>query len=526
MKSINTKLYISIGLATVIIFGVVGYVFIRQQTREHTQIAFSKAKSYSELIVRATQFNMPIGNRECSHRMMNNVGRQEGVTLVRMYDKKGQIVFSTNKTEIGRLMNMKTESCNDCHQSPEALMDSNAAPRSRIFRQDDHRVLAMTTPIANEPSCYTASCHAHTSEPGLLGILDIGMSLAQVDTEIRRNSLIFSMFTIIAIAVFSAIIAFLIHRLVSRPVKEIVEITRDIAGGNLEVEVPVDSHDEIGQLAVSLNHMVTDLKTANQEIQSWNTQLEQKVRERSEKLRLAREQLVQSEKMASMGVLASSVAHEINNPLQGILTYIKLMLKGLSGEGTVDQKKLDTFRDYLGLMGSEIERCGDMVKNLLVFSKQTKLNLQEAHINNVIENSLQLLENKIKLQGVEVVREFMTDLPATYCDVKQIQQTIMAIIINALEAMPGGGTLTLGSRRIDDDRLEVFITDTGEGIPAETLKNIFDPFFTTKHSVKSTGLGLFVAYGIVKEHKGTIGAESETGRGTTFRITLPLKNET
>lgn len=525
MKSINSKLYLSIGLATVIIFGVLAYVFIRQQSKEHTQIAFSEAKSYSELVLRATQFNMPLGNRACIHRMMENVGRQKGVEIVRMYDKQGVIVFSNNKVEIGRKVNMESDSCIDCHRSQEALEQSTAAPRSRIVRKKDYRVLAWTTPIPNEPSCYTAECHTHTSEPGLLGILDVGMSLAEVDAEIGRSSLMFSMFTILAVIVFSGIIAFFIHRLVSRPVRHIVDITREIASGNLEVEVPIETHDEIGQLATSFNHMVIDLRTANEEIQSWNLQLEQKVEERTEKLRMAREQLIQSEKMASMGVLASSVAHEINNPLQGILTYIKLMLKILSGE-TVEQEKIDNFRNYLGLMGSEIERCGDMVKNLLVFSKHTKLNLQESHINNVIENSLQLLENKFKLQEVKVERDFQLDLPAIYCDVKQIQQTVMAIIINALEAMPKGGTLTLGSRRIDSGQLEVFITDTGEGIPRETLRNIFDPFFTTKDTVKSTGLGLFVAYGIIKEHKGTIRAESQPGEGTTFRITLPLKKET
>jgi signal transduction histidine kinase len=174
-------------------------------------------------------------------------------------------------------------------------------------------------------------------------------------------------------------------------------------------------------------------------------------------------------------------------------------------------------------MGNEIERCGDMVKNLLVFSKQTKLNIQEANINNIINNSLQLVDNKIKLQNISVMLNLQEDIPLIYCDIKQIQQTLIALIINSLEAMAGEGTLRIETRVLEDRQVEILIADTGQGISEKNLKKIFDPFFTTKESSKSTGLGLFVAYGIIKEHKGTIKVESKVGKGTTFHIKLPTK---
>jgi two-component system NtrC family sensor kinase len=484
---------------------------------------FREVNMFSELITRATEFNMPINNRECIHRMMGIIGKHEEVEAVRLFNKDGKIIFSTNKEELHKYVDRNAEACNKCHTSEKLLEHLPTPDRTRIYQRKDHRVLAMITPIYNEPTCYNGACHAHAKELSVLGVLDIGMSLAEVDNELKRSQLTFIVFTIISIVCFSLIIALFVHRLVTNPVKKLVNGTQKIAHGNLDVTIPVRTKDEIGQLAISFNHMVQDLTKAQQEIQSWNIRMEKKVEERTEKLRMAREQLIQSEKMASMGVLASSVAHEINNPLQGILTYIKLMLKIISGkDAVVDQKRLDDFKNYLQLMGNEIGRCGDMVKNLLVFSKQSKLDIQEANINDIIKNSLLLVENKTKLQNIEVVLDLQEDIPIIYCDVKQVQQTLLTIIINSVEAMPKGGKISIDSLDIDNKEVEITIADTGAGIPRDNLKHIFDPFFTTKDAAKSTGLGLFVAYGIIREHKGSIEVESELAKGTSFHIKLPV----
>ena len=201
------------------------------------------------------------------------------------------------------------------------------------------------------------------------------------------------------------------------------------------------------------------------------------------------------------------------------------MLKIISGED-ICEKRVGDFKNYLHLMGDEIERCGDMVKNLLVFSRQSKLDVQKSDVNTIIRNSLILLENKIRLQNIKVELGLQDTLPHILCDVKQIQQTLIALIINAIEAMPKGGNIKISTSSINNKSVEITIEDTGEGIPKENLKNIFDPFFTTKEAAKSTGLGLFVAYGIIQEHKGSIQVESKVAKGTTFRITLPLMDMT
>jgi two-component system NtrC family sensor kinase len=521
LKTINSKLLFAIGFVVLVIFGIFSYVSINHQNNQLIAEVFRGASIFSDTVTRSTKYDMLMDDREGVHSMIENIGKQSGVEVVRVFNKEGKIMFSSNKQEMNSYVDKNAEACYICHAAERPLERlSTVEERSRIFQGKNHRILAMITPIYNEPDCYNASCHAHSKDQRVLGVLDVGMSLVDVDNDLKRNRLIFIVFTLVAIVCVSAILALFINRLVTKPVKQLVNATKKVAVGNLDVKLSVKTNDEIGILEASFNYMIQDLKKANQEIQSWNIELEKKVEERTRKLRMAWEQLIQSEKMASLGVLASSVAHEINNPMQGILTYIKLILKIISG-GEINQERLSEFKNYLNLMGDEIERCGDMVKNLLVFSRQSKLSIQEADVNSIIRNSLVLLENKVKLQNIEVVLELKEGIPGIYCDVKQIQQTLMALLINSIEAMPKGGTIEITTQSPDNKKVEITVTDTGEGISKENLKNIFDPFFTTKEASKSTGLGLFVAYGIIQEHKGTIEAKSEVGKGTTFHITLP-----
>ncbi len=522
LKTINNKLILLIGITTILICAIFSYISISHQEKRLIAEIIRGARIFSDTVKRSTRYDMLMDNREGVHRMIENIGNQPGIDVVRIFNKEGNIMFSTDKKEMNHDVDKNAEACYICHAAQEPLERLSTRERSRIFQAKDHRILAMITPIYNEPGCYSATCHVHSKEQRVLGVLDIGMSLADVDDDLRNNRLISIFFTLIAILSVSVILAIFIHRLVTKPVKQLANATKRVAGGNLDVEIQVRTGDEIGQLAMAFNHMVQDLKKAEQKIQSWNIELEKKVEERTRKLQQAREHLLQSEKMASMGVLASSVAHEINNPLQGILTYIKLMLKVISGED-VGKERLEEFKSYLQLMGGEIERCGGMVKNLLVFSRQSRLDIQEANANTIIENSLKLLENKIKLQNIAVDVKLQENIPAIFCDVKQIQQTLIALLINALEAMPESGKISVQTRAVDSEDVEIIIADTGMGIEKEKLKNIFDPFFTTKDAAKSTGLGLFVAYGIIKEHKGNIEVKSEKGKGAEFRIRLPVK---
>ncbi len=522
LKSLNAKIFLSIGLTTIFLFGFYLYVSIKHQKDVRIEDSFKEAKMISNIISNATKFNMPLGNRNCILRIMSIIGNQENISYVRMVNNKGITAFSNIKSDIGKMVSKKSDSCVFCHIPGNKEVVKKNTSSFRIYKMNKKGNLGLVTPIYSSPNCYNSTlCHVHSAGEKKLGILDVRMSLSRVKREIKRSYMIFGVFLIAILLCFMIIMAFVIRKFVSSPVKQLVSGTKKVADGDLNVNIKVLTRDEIGQLAMSFNKMISDLKVAKEEIKSWSVRLEKKIEERTKKLYLTRAKLIQSEKMASMGVLASSVAHEINNPLQGILTYIKLMLKVL-GKGYPSSENLHDFEEYLKLMGNEIERCGGMVKNLLVFSKQSKLEIKEEDINSIIENVFKLIENKVKLLNIKVESNLIEGLPKLNCDKKQIQQSLIALIINSIDAMEGGGTLSVKTAQFDHRYILISVADTGKGIAEEDIHNIFDPFYTTKESSKNTGLGLFVVYGIIKENNGTIEVKSKLGEGTEFLIKLPL----
>jgi two-component system NtrC family sensor kinase len=308
---------------------------------------------------------------------------------------------------------------------------------------------------------------------------------------------------------------------VAKPVSQLLKGTREVARGELQHEIPVRAADEIGTLAASFNQMTASLRRAQGEIRDLMEGLERQVEDRTAALRSAQSQLVQSEKMASLGTLAASIAHEINNPLSGILTSAKLMLRTLA-EGPADERAQRSFARQLTLVERETQRCTAIVRNLLDFARQREPTLKDVDINACLDEALSLLTNQIRIQGVVLDRR-LAPVPYVRADFGQLRQVFVNIVLNACEAMRGGGTLTVQTRVAPDGGVEVEVRDTGAGIPREHLSKIFDPFFTTKE--KGTGLGLSVVYGVVQRHGGTARIDSEVGKGTAVVIRLPRAGE-
>ncbi|MDX2499722.1 MAG: ATP-binding protein [Deltaproteobacteria bacterium] len=246
------------------------------------------------------------------------------------------------------------------------------------------------------------------------------------------------------------------------------------------------------------------------------------IKEAYQDLKEAQEQIVWTEKLASLGKLAATIAHEINNPLAGVLNYIRLMIKILS-RNHVSQEKLEDIARYLKLVESEIARCGEIVKDLLAFSRRTKITIESNRIEDIIDKTLNLISHDLEMKEIQLQKSIEPNLPKVQCDFKQIQQVFLNLVYNASEAMANGGTLTVTANRAfgSKENLEVVISDTGSGIAKEDMENIFDPFFTTKEEEKGVGLGLSVVYGIIAKHNGTIEVESELGKGSTFKVRLP-----
>jgi len=296
-----------------------------------------------------------------------------------------------------------------------------------------------------------------------------------------------------------------------------VAATRSIAAGRFDEEVQSSGQGEIPLLADSFNTMLKSLRQMKGDLEEWGRTLEQKVKQRTEELVAVEARAAQSERLASLGMLAAGVAHEINNPLGGILALTALALE--------DTKPDDPNRENLEEVLRQAQRCRDIVKGLLEFSRQSAANAERVDVHRIVEDTLGLLSQQSAFFNVRVVKKFDAQLPAVLADGSQLQQVFMNILVNAAQSMDERGAIEIATRRGALGDVEIVISDTGRGIPAEVIDRIFDPFFTTKTSGAGTGLGLSIAYGIVTKHRGTIQVRSEEGKGSAFTVRLPAAPE-
>ena len=379
--------------------------------------------------------------------------------------------------------------------------------------------VSLIAPIYNEPGCSAKECHLPPESQTVLGVIDITMSLAEADMEIasvRRKTIYLSLLSILLISTIG-VLALMVF--VGRPVKELVLGTRKVAEGDLAYRIPIATDDEMGQLARSFNDMTENLGRANREIIEWVRTLEHRVEDRTRELRETQAQLLHSEKLAAIGSLAATVAHEINNPLTGIYTYIKLIERKL-GQGQYGPEDIEKYRSYLDTSRREVERTTAIVQNLLDFTRPKEPTRKALNLVGIIEDCLAMLQNKLSLNNIKVSKQ-ITPLPDLQADPAHMKQVFINLLVNACEAMENGGTLTIRTGYDPSEgTVSVVVSDTGVGIDRENLKKIFDPFFSTKE--KGTGLGLSVVQGIIKRHNGQVEIDSTPGRGTDFRVILPL----
>jgi len=347
---------------------------------------------------------------------------------------------------------------------------------------------------------------------GIIGILYVGILEEPYLDLKRRTSLLFLGITLGGAFLVMGL-SYVISRRLSVPIRQLVYASREVAGGNLDTQVAVRSNDELAELASAFNHMASALRQMRGDLEEWGKTLEQKVKQRTEELVAMQTRVAQSERLASLGMLSAGVAHEINNPLGGILALTALTLE--------DLPQNDLSRANLEEVVAQCERCREIVKGLLEFSRQSETGAEQVDISATVEETLRLLQKQAFFFNIKLVKDFAPGLPAVVGDKSQLEQVFMNIIVNAVQAMEEKGTLTVVTRFTEDEFVEVSISDTGCGIPADRVDHIFDPFYSTKMGGEGTGLGLSIAYGIVTRHQGSISVESEVGKGSTFIIRLP-----
>jgi two-component system NtrC family sensor kinase len=504
-------------LVTVATMTAFVYSMVRIQQRHLISQVVDSAALLSDTVKLSTYYYMLEDKREDLYRSLAAIGGHEQIERARLFNKEGRITFSTDQAEVGTLVDKRAESCYACHAEDRPLERLNRPERSRVYRRGDHRVLGMVTPIYNEPSCSSAACHAHPPAKSVLGVVDLGISLAPIDASIQRLERLTVALASLVVVGLAGLVTWFVRRKVVIPVQRLVEGTRRVARGEYRQEVPVDSSNEVGQLAESFNEMERGLQKIRAERLALLSTLERQVEERTAALKQAQASLVQSEKLSSLGRLAASVAHEINNPLAGILTYAKLIIRMME-EGDTTPRGRELAVKQLKLVQRETERCTAIVRNLLDFARERPLKLADVSVNAVAEEALVLVANQAKLQNIELVKQLAATRPV-HADYGQLRQALINVIINACDAMPQGGRLTVSSRDDGAGEVLVDVVDTGTGIPPEHLQKVLDPFFTTKE--KGTGLGLSVVYGIVERHGGKIDIATAVGKGTTIHFRLP-----
>jgi len=354
----------------------------------------------------------------------------------------------------------------------------------------------------------------HNARIETIGYARVMISLARARRAILQLEWAFGLLTFLVIAVAVLLTVMLVNRMVA-PLKALADATVRIAGGSLDETVPEAGSDEIGQLARSFNQMTTELKRSRRDLEMYSADLENQVRLRTRELEEAQNQLVQAEKMSAVGLLVSGVAHELNNPLAGVVGYSQLLLKADTD---------DRVRRGLEKIAREAERCKKIVQNLQTFARKHAPQKDYVGINGILESTLELRSYQLKVDNIEVVLDLEPDLPKTMADFHQLQQVFLNIIINAHQAITSrgrGGHLTLRTRRRGDD-IVVDLQDDGPGIPPDVVGRVFDPFFTTKEVGQGTGLGLSICYGIVQEHHGAISARNAPEGGAVFTVELPI----
>ncbi|HRD94961.1 MAG TPA: ATP-binding protein [Rubrivivax sp.] len=527
-SSLKFKFAVYLSAFLIVAFGFFTWSLTRQQQHELQDNAVAHMLQLSDAVVRSTRFMMMQDKPDYVHQLILDVAREKDIDRIRIFSKKGKVIDSTFYGEIGLVLDAKAEGCVSCHGGdvpPETLNDGE---RVRYFRDETGRHLMGTMQVLrNEASCQYAGCHAHLHAPAVLGVVDIVYSIDAVEQRLNQAALRTALLALGFVSLAALCIVVLVHRLVYRPLRDLEHGAGRLASGQLDEPIPVRSPDEFGQVAHSFNTMMAGLHESQRKLSDAARELERKVEERTQQLRAAEAQAVQQQKLAATGLLAAGIAHELNNPLTGVLTFSCLMRQKMK-DGSQEAEDMD-------LVIRETRRCAGIIRRLLDFARQSPPERAQADLNALVVETARLVERSAQLHGTAITLELDPNLPAVWIDRNHIKQVLMNMFVNAQQATEAGGTIRVSTRRMPEpiaaelggepvEMVEIAIQDTGCGIAEQDLGRIFDPFFTSKEVGKGTGLGLSVSHGIVKAHGGAIQVHSEVGRGTLFRIQLPISD--
>lgn len=529
-SSIYGQVVYIITILSIILFVSFGIIFRSVNDRYLNSVIQQNGNNIGSIVEGALYHSMLSNNRGELQNTLDVINSLPGIEDINMYDNKNDLVYSAYSSDSIRHQN---PNCKDCHSNINVMFPGkeksfrivNLDTKCEMSQKDyDYRLLLIKSPILNEKSCYTASCHAHPESEEVLGSFIIRIPLENLDASVQKTSTDFYLLAALTTLLLGISLFFLTRRNIKTPLNEIIKASEAVTKGDKSKRLELNSTSltDINMVSTAFNEMLDSLQIATDELQNWSQQLEYKVQKKSEELSEMQNELIHVERIASLGKLSSSVAHEINNPLSGVLTYTKLVHKQLQKIDLGEDEKLPMLK-YLKVIEEETKRCGDIVKGLLDFSKKDKQDFKDNHLHKILQEAYTLMAHQMKMENISFLADFSARLDLIHCSENQIKQACIAILLNATESVFENGEILFKTSNPTTDLIRIEIIDNGVGIAPEDIPHVFEPFFSAKEKTNGIGLGLAIVHGIVKNHNGKVEVFSELGKGTTISIIIPLR---
>ena len=531
---LRTKFVVPISFLLITsIFAVSGYLIKRQAEGIRRELKTS-GRTMIQMLAMNAESGVLFESRYELDELLSILHEFEAVTYAAIYssDRNPLSTYGTWDESAVKMKRLLEPNSGADATGSEFYIESNAGEH---FVEMNCPVVSRKEKLSRENLGITGGLNesiAHQYVTEEIGSIRLILSLKAVNESIADAQQTAILLTLFILIMTILVLTFFI-RVVTRPVQMLVQVTDQVSRGDLSQRVNIHQFDEIGHLANTFNKMIESLRQSRDEIEEYNRNLEEKIVERTLALEEAQAQLIQSEKMGAIGQLAAGVAHELNNPLGGILGYaqftLEKMKKNIGPDGPTTEQ--ESYVRYLTDIETQARRCKNIVQNLLRFSRSSHTTeFDETDINQVLEDTRTFVEHQLHMNQIMLDLKLSDRLPLLQANASQLQQVFTNLIINAMHASPPESEITIVSRYSPavgefGGAVELRFVDQGQGIPPELINKIFEPFFTTKEVGKGTGLGLSVSYGIIKEHGGEIKVESEVGSGTTFTIILPVQKQ-
>ncbi len=527
--TIYSQVVYTITILSVFLFVSFGIIFRSVNEDYLNTVIKQNGNNIGSIVDGALYHSMLENDKGALQSTLDVINNMPGIEDVNMYDSDDNLVYSSFSSD---MEGHSDPNCKDCHADIKTMFPRqvksfkiiNIDSECQMSQKDyNYRLLLIRSPILNQKSCFTSSCHAHKESDIVLGSFVIRIPLEDLDAAVETSSMNFFLLAALTTLLLVAILMFFTRRKIKNPLKAIIKASEAVSRGDKSTRLELKPNQlyDMRMVSSAFNDMLDNIESANTELQNWSKQLEYKVQKKSEELSEIQNELIHVERIASLGKLSSSVAHEINNPLSGVLTYTKLVQKQLKKPVLNDAEKKSMLK-YLKIIELETKRCGNIVKGLLDFSRKDQQEFETRNLHKILEESYNLLAHQMKIAEIKFTTNFSARWDLINCSENQIKQACIAILLNASEAIVENGEIIMKTSNPDEDNIKIEIEDNGVGIAPEDLPHIFEPFFSAKKKATGIGLGLAIVHGIIQSHGGKVDAQSILGDGTEISIILPV----